>query len=131
MVYFCKTGVILDHFPVHLPQRNLINDSWRKYRLKLLCGMFTNHFLSNMQPLNYIKEYYGEKFGFYFSWLIHYTGWLIPAAIVGSALGIAIIDEAKKDDKPFEQYLASPLSIIYGIFIMLWITFLHESWKRK
>ena len=93
--------------------------------------MFTNHFLSNMQPLNYIKEYYGEKFGFYFSWLIHYTGWLIPAAIVGSALGIAIIDEAKKDDKPFEQYLASPLSIIYGIFIMLWITFLHESWKRK
>ena len=84
-----------------------------------------------MQPLNYIKEYYGEKFGFYFSWLVHYTGWLIPAAIVGSALGIAIIVEAKKEDKPFEQYLASPLSIIYGVFIILWITFLHESWKRK
>ena len=59
-----------------------------------------------MQPLNYIKEYYGEKFAFYFCWLIHYTGWLIPAAIFGSALGIAIIFEAKQDDKPFEQYLA-------------------------
>ena len=93
--------------------------------------MFTSNFLSYMHPLSYIKEYHGEKFGFYFSWLIHYTGWLIPAAIVGSALGIAIIVEAKNDDKPFEQYLASPLSIIYGIFIMIWITFLHESWKRK
>ena len=27
--------------------------------------------------------------------------------------------------------LASPLSILYGIIIMLWITFFHESWKRK
>ena len=56
--------------------------------------MFTSNFLSSMQPLNYIKEYYGEKYGFYFSWLVHYTSWLIPAAIIGSTLGIAIIVEA-------------------------------------
>ena len=55
-----------------------------------------------MQPLNFIKEYYGEKFGFYFAWLIHYTGWLMFAAIVGSILGIAIIVEAKQEGKPWE-----------------------------
>ena len=84
-----------------------------------------------MQPINFIKDYYGEKFGFYFSWLIHYTGWLIPVAIVGTILGIVIIIEGVQEEKPWAQYLASPLAIIYGILIMLWITFFHESWKRK
>ena len=93
--------------------------------------MLTSGFLDNMQPLNFIKDYYGEKFGFYFAWLIHYTGWLMPAAIVGTILGIAIIIEAKNEERAWDQYLASPLAIIYGILIMLWITFFHESWKRK
>ena len=44
-----------------------------------------------MQPLNFIKDYYGEKFGFYFAWLIHYTGWLIPVAVIGLIFGIAMI----------------------------------------
>ena len=36
-----------------------------------------------MQPLNVIKDYYGEEAGFYFSWFMHYTGWLIPLSIIG------------------------------------------------
>jgi hypothetical protein len=36
-----------------------------------------------MQPLNFIADYYGEKFGFYFAWLVNYTAWLLPLAIVG------------------------------------------------
>ena len=131
MDYMRKSGVILDHFPVHMPERAKITESWKEYRLRLSWGMLTSGFLNNMQPLNFIKDYYGEKFGFYFAWLIHYTGWLMPAAIVGTILGIAIIVEAKNEEKEWNAYLASPLAIIYGILIMLWITFFHESWKRK
>jgi hypothetical protein len=36
-----------------------------------------------MQPLNFIADYYGEKFGFYFAWLVNYTAWLIPLALIG------------------------------------------------
>jgi len=36
-----------------------------------------------MQPLNFIKDYYGAKFGFYFAWLVHYTGMLLLPSIVG------------------------------------------------
>lgn len=36
-----------------------------------------------MQPLNFIARYYGEKFGFYFAWLVNYTAWLAPLAIIG------------------------------------------------
>uniref|UniRef100_A0A1I8HU45 Anoctamin n=1 Tax=Macrostomum lignano TaxID=282301 RepID=A0A1I8HU45_9PLAT len=35
------------------------------------------------QPLDHIREYYGEKIGLYFAWLGLYTAWLLPASIVG------------------------------------------------
>ena len=84
-----------------------------------------------MQPLNFIKDYYGEKFGFYFAWLIHYTGWLIPIALIGFILGIVMIIDSIQEDKPWDQILSNPLCIIYSIVIMIWVTLFHESWKRK
>lgn len=35
------------------------------------------------QPLDHIRDYFGEKIGIYFAWLGFYTAWLLPAAIVG------------------------------------------------
>ena len=131
MDYLRKSGVIKDHFPVHMPERKAVFTSWHEYKWRLARGMLYTGFLDNMQPLNFIRDYYGEKFGFYFAWLIHYTGWLIPVAIVGFFFGIAMIVDAVQDDRPWNQLLASPLSILYGVVIMLWVTLFHESWKRK
>ena len=126
-----KSHVILDHFPVHMPERDMIYPSWLEYRWRLSFGMIYRGFLMNMQPLNFIKDYFGEKFGFYFAWLIHYTGWLIPVAIIGVAFGIAMIVEGSNEGLEPSHFLASPLSIIYGLIIMIWITLFVESWKRK
>ena len=131
MDYMLKSGVILDHFPVHLPERDKVVQSWLEYRWRLSYGMIFTGFLENMQPLNFIRDYYGEKFAFYFAWLIHYTGQLIPIAILGLGFGIAMIMDAIEEDRDWDKLLAHPLSIIYGIIIMLWITIFHESWKRK
>lgn len=131
MEYMRKSGVILDHFPVHMPERDLIYPSWLNYRWRLSFGMIFTGFLKNMQPLNFIKDYYGEKFGFYFAWLIHYTGQLIPIAIIGVAFGIAMIVETGKDSLRWDHFTANPLSILYGILIMIWITLFTESWRRK
>ncbi|KAG9348203.1 hypothetical protein JZ751_001938 [Albula glossodonta] len=38
------------------------------------------------QPLDHIREYYGEKIALYFAWLGFYTGWLLPAAVVGTVI---------------------------------------------
>uniref|UniRef100_A0A3P8YNZ6 Anoctamin n=1 Tax=Esox lucius TaxID=8010 RepID=A0A3P8YNZ6_ESOLU len=38
------------------------------------------------QPLDHIREYYGEKIALYFAWLGFYTGWLLPAAVVGTVV---------------------------------------------
>jgi hypothetical protein len=35
------------------------------------------------QPVDQIKDYFGEKVGLYFKWLGWYTAWLIPAAVMG------------------------------------------------
>ena len=93
--------------------------------------MLLTGFLDNMQPLNFIRDYYGEKMGFYFAWLIHYTGWLIPVAIIGFFMGIAMIVDSVYEERSWETLFANPLNILYSITIMIWATLFHESWKRK
>ncbi|XP_061591032.1 anoctamin-7 [Cololabis saira] len=41
------------------------------------------------QPLDHIREYYGEKIALYFAWLGFYTAWLLPAALVGTLIFIS------------------------------------------
>uniref|UniRef100_H3ADU6 Anoctamin n=1 Tax=Latimeria chalumnae TaxID=7897 RepID=H3ADU6_LATCH len=46
------------------------------------------------QPLDHIRAYFGEKIALYFAWLGFYTGWLLPAAFVGTmvfAIGIYLM----------------------------------------
>ncbi|XP_008307804.1 anoctamin-7 [Cynoglossus semilaevis] len=38
------------------------------------------------QPLDHIREYFGEKTALYFAWLGFYTAWLLPASIVGTVV---------------------------------------------
>ncbi|XP_041665292.1 anoctamin-7 isoform X2 [Cheilinus undulatus] len=38
------------------------------------------------QPLDHIREYFGEKIALYFAWLGFYTGWLVPASVVGTVI---------------------------------------------
>jgi hypothetical protein len=40
------------------------------------------------QPIQMIRDYYGEKIAFYFAWLEHYTFWLFIAGFVGLAVTI-------------------------------------------
>ncbi|XP_058389354.1 anoctamin-7 [Diceros bicornis minor] len=44
--------------------------SWRKWH--------------KYQPLDHVCRYFGEKVALYFAWLGFYTGWLLPAAVVGT-----------------------------------------------
>ncbi|XP_078281128.1 anoctamin-7 [Rhinoraja longicauda] len=41
------------------------------------------------QPLDHIREYFGEKIAIYFAWLGFYTAWLLPAALVGTFVFIS------------------------------------------
>ena len=113
-------------------------------------GFLTGNYEAQMQPLNFIKDYYGAKFGFYFAWLVHYTGMLILPSIVGVIIFIVQIyrfysTDAKDEvtttinaDGEEEEISATPLDALntplnafYAIFVVLWTTYFVESWKRK
>jgi hypothetical protein len=40
-----------------------------------------------MQPMNMMKNYYGEKYAFEYCFLLHYVAWLM----IPSALGVAVL----------------------------------------
>ena len=84
-----------------------------------------------MQPLNVIKDYYGEKLAFYFAWLIHYTGWLIPPMLIGILFSAGLSYDCYYNNETYEQWLNSPFTFFYGIFMMIWATLINESWVRK
>jgi hypothetical protein len=42
------------------------------------------------QPVDKVKNYFGEKIGLYFKWLGFYTTWLFPAALLGFFIWIDI-----------------------------------------
>jgi hypothetical protein len=86
--YYKKVGVIVDHFPLHDEFKNTIQKSWQEYRTRLFFSFLTGSYIKYMQPLNFIANYYGEKMGFYFAWLMFYTSWLLIPAIPGIALFI-------------------------------------------
>uniref|UniRef100_T1HAX3 Anoctamin n=1 Tax=Rhodnius prolixus TaxID=13249 RepID=T1HAX3_RHOPR len=78
-------GVFSTAFPLHdgpyelkksrcctLNQRQVLYQYWARW------GCWYRY-----QPLDHIREYFGEKIAIYFAWLGFYTAWLLPAAIVG------------------------------------------------
>ena len=95
-----------------------------------------------------MAAYHGEKFGFYFAWLVHYTSALIIPAAVGLAFFILQIyygvqayqvNKLLPEDHPewrttsellFHQ-MDEKYSQIFAIVIIVWSTLVTESWKRK
>ncbi|XP_006902997.1 PREDICTED: anoctamin-7 [Elephantulus edwardii] len=59
--------------PQVLNQRQVLHQHWARW------GKWNKY-----QPLDHVRRYFGEKVAFYFAWLGFYTGWLLPAATVGS-----------------------------------------------
>lgn len=88
--------------------------------------------MDNIQPLNVIKDYYGEKMAFYFAWLIHYTGWLIPLSFVAIIYtSITIEVRMSKEDVHYENLLNTEFSFFYCIAVVIWLTLFNVSWRRK
>ena len=82
-----------------------------------------------MEPLNLIKNYYGEKYAFEFAFIIHYQAWLFIPSILGVLLTIYQIWRYSYSKNELFA-LDTPFNAIYGLITVFWATIMVESWKR-
>ena len=84
--------------------------------------------LLGQQPLREIREYFGEKVAFYFSFLGFYTIWLLFPAICGLAVFIYGLTYSSpiKYETVFDNMLTAPM----GCFMAIWASCFMEFWKR-
>ena len=105
-------------------------ESFKKYKWRLIKGMITGNFLKYFEPINMIKNYYGEKYAFEYAFLIHYTAWLLIPGVAGAMVFIRMIT------KYFQKFnmndaIDTDMNGLYGLFLAVWGTCFLESWRKK
>ena len=75
----------LDAFPLHDGPYQTKKDEEFKSLRQLLYKRWAHplYAFHKNQPLNHIRQYFGEKVGMYFTWVGHYTYWLLWPTIIG------------------------------------------------
>jgi hypothetical protein len=75
------------------------------------------------QPLEEIRDYFGDDVGLYFSWLGLYTAMLIICSLFGVVVMIAQPIYGGVENNPF--------TLAYSIYVGLWSISFLESWGRR
>jgi len=108
---------ICDIYPTHSPneQAELIT-MWASFGLKCL---------TTKQPIEKVRDYFGEEIAIYFAYLGLYTDWLHPAAFTGI---LTTYVQSTDDTDPSGD---SVFAWGNGAFIVIWATLFLRFWERK
>lgn len=103
---------VLGQFPLHdYDELKVLQMKW----LKLYAYPWS-------QPVDDIKDYFGERIGLYFLYLQHYTGQLMLPALLG------LITFIVKTCYNVSEHFLMPY---FTAFMVIWSTFFIEFWKRS
>lgn len=116
------TDSILKYFPLHDDSlRDDLERNWLSFRVHPW-----------QQPIDDVKDYFGEKTALYFEFVGHYTTWLLPLAIAGVFVAIEVIAETTAEGNQLTIGLVSGWAVpFYAIFVSFWSQIMIEYWKRK
>lgn len=116
-----ENGSILSFYPMRdMTIANRLGREWLPY-----------HVRPWQQPIDDIRDYFGEKIALYFEFLGHYTSWLMPNAICGLIVMVDILVETAMYGSLANALGAGVLVPFYCIFVSFWSQFMLEFWKRK
>eukprot|EP00931_Biecheleriopsis_adriatica_P037875 TRINITY_DN2171_c1_g1_i5.p1 TRINITY_DN2171_c1_g1~~TRINITY_DN2171_c1_g1_i5.p1 ORF type:complete len:775 (+),score=224.35 TRINITY_DN2171_c1_g1_i5:121-2445(+) len=79
-------------------------------------------FLMGEEHANRLRDYFGDKIGFYFIWMSFYVKWLIPLAVVGVFLQFVDILARTPDNLT---------AIPFCIFMSIWALCFPYFWRRQ
>ncbi|KAJ3089223.1 Anoctamin-7 [Quaeritorhiza haematococci] len=87
------------------------------------------------QPLDDVREYFGEKAALYFAFFGYYTSWLFVSAVFGIAVvvvGFAEVMQTKEGQpRQWRKLIDNAFTPWYGFIMSLWATLFLEFWKRR
>lgn len=83
-----------------------------------------------MQPMNMIKNYYGEKYAFEYCFLLHYIAWLTVPAVL-SIIVLVRMGFIWLRTKNVGDTIDTDFNGAFGLILAIWATCFLESWKRK
>jgi hypothetical protein len=107
-----------------------------------ICHDWLDMNLLKAQPLQKIRDYFGESVGFYFAFLEHLVHSLILPALVGLIATTiwAMMDVFPLEyEGPDEMYypdmkrgqIGAWVGLFFSLFLVVWIVVSMEQWKRK
>lgn len=84
---------------------------------------------SFQQPLDDIRNYFGEEIAMYYAWLGFYTKALVFPAALGLVAGILGLIYNRQ--LSFENPLVNYSRLVYCVFLGVWATIFFSMWTRK
>jgi hypothetical protein len=140
-------GQFKDYFPCHdQAELDWLKQNWGNYgmlvgaltkccqksesnRLRLGCGLkkgaVTRQHMLYYQPIDEVRDYFGDHVALYFAWLGLYTRWLQWPAILGLMTFLY---------GRFGQVTSEPeanwLAVAYSFFLALWSSLFLDAWNR-
>lgn len=100
------------YFPLHDSEtKNILSADWLNW-----------YSMPWNQPVDGVKDYFGEKIGLYFTFLGHYCSWLMLPAVLGLAIQLVVAGTGN---------FSHPILPFFALLIAGWAVFMLEFWKRK
>ena len=76
------------------------------------------------QPLEEVRDYFGDDIGLYFCWLDRYTRALFLMSFYGTFVMFRQLTKYKGPDD-------NPLTLVYSIYVGVWSILFLQSWNRR
>lgn len=87
----------------------------------MISQLYRESYSLQFPELSAIKNYFGEKIGFQYSFMAFYTAWLFIPALLGLAASIY----------QFVYQIDNIINGLYALLVCFWVTIFIERWKRK
>mmetsp|Transcript_56197 Transcript_56197/g.103047 ORF Transcript_56197/g.103047 Transcript_56197/m.103047 type:complete len:813 (-) Transcript_56197:54-2492(-) len=113
-----RLGLVLHTYPSHGVRINReLKEEWANLSLVYTCS----------QPLDKVREYFGEELGFYFLF-VQRVG-VAEKFLIAAALFYTFLSSVWPEDDVSKKYKDLP-KVLYSIALMLWFFILVKHWRR-
>lgn len=115
-----KYDMVYKFFPLHQPNALLsLRDTW---------GNFLRIWTWE-QPLNDIRDYYGEEVALYYAWMTEFCKALTIPAVFG--LGLWACELVLDWNMTYDSKILNALRMVYCLILATWSGFVYKKWIRR